>query len=187
MSVTNPSTGWLSALLALALLATSAARAQEEGATAKVVRDNSRIALEYTLTIDGQVFDSTDGKKPVMFQLGTGAVVPGLERGLIGLAVGESKHVTVKPEDAYGLVDPDALKILDPALVPEEHREVGAQVILQDPEGRQAIVTVIEVSDERVVVDMNHPLAGHVLDFDVTIAAIADEITPVPPEPDSAE
>jgi FKBP-type peptidyl-prolyl cis-trans isomerase SlyD len=180
--------GWLSALLALALLATSGARAQEEGAPVKIVGEHSRITISYTLTVDGEVFNSTDGQQPVRFQLGTGAAVPGLERELIGLAVGESKHVRVRPEDAYGLVDPAALKTLDPALVPDEHREVGAQVILQDPEGRQAIVTVIEVSDERVMVDMNHPLAGHVLDFDVTIVAIADDITPVsPPEPDSAE
>jgi FKBP-type peptidyl-prolyl cis-trans isomerase 2 len=190
MGTHGRSRGWLPALLCVAVLGATTARAQEEGASpGKIVGEHSRISMEYTLTIGDEVFDSTVGKDPVLFQLGTGAIVQGLERELIGLGVGESKHVTVLPEDAYGLVDPQALKVLDPELVPEEHRQVGAQVILQDPEGRQAVVTVIEVSDERVVVDMNHPLAGQVLEFDVKVLAIADEITPVPPapEPEAAE
>jgi FKBP-type peptidyl-prolyl cis-trans isomerase 2 len=189
MSAIDGSRAWLSALLCLAVLWAPGVRAQDEEAPVKIVGEHSRIAMEYTLTIVGEVFDSNVGKEPVLFQLGTGAVVPGLERELIGLRVGESKQVTVQPDDAYGTIDPQALKVLDPAIVPEEHREVGAQVVLQDPTGRQAIVTVIEAGDERVVVDMNHPLAGHTLVFDVTILGIADEITPVPPtpEPESAD
>jgi FKBP-type peptidyl-prolyl cis-trans isomerase 2 len=147
--------------------------ATEEPADAEVVRPGAVVHLEYTLTSpQGELLDSNRGRPPLVFTMGGGAVIPGLERALVGMRIGERKRVRVEPEDAYGPVDPDAVVEVERERVPAEDQRVGARVRGQTRSGRDVMVRVREVKEATVVLDLNHPLAGQTLVFDVAIILV---------------
>lgn len=159
------------ALLAAVVLTPLAARA-EEGADA-VVADGSHVSIEYTLSLeDGSVAGTNVGKEPLAFEQGKHEILPALEKALAGLHVGDSKQVTLTPEDGYGPVDPTLFQEVDAERIPEGARVAGAELAAQTEDGRQRLVRVHEVKGDKIVVDMNHPLAGKTLHFDVKIVAI---------------
>jgi FKBP-type peptidyl-prolyl cis-trans isomerase SlyD len=137
------------------------------------VQPGSEVSFDYTLTDDGgKVVDSSKGKEPMHYVHGKGQIIAGLEKELAGMAVGAEKKVTVKPEDAYGPVDPRAFQEIPKETLPPEALKVGTMLMAQAPSGQGVPVRVHEIKDSTVVMDFNHPLAGKTLSFDVKITDI---------------
>ncbi|MGG7568408.1 FKBP-type peptidyl-prolyl cis-trans isomerase [Rhodovulum sp. DZ06] len=131
--------------------------------------------LHYKGTLDdGSVFDSSEGRDPLSFQLGAGQIIPGLEAGLEGIAVGESRTVRVEPAEAYGEHDPARVQAVPRADVPDHiPTDLGTQLQVQTPDGQAVNVVISEVTEDAITLDANHPLAGKALTFEVELVAIA--------------
>lgn len=137
------------------------------------IEKGSKVSFDYTLTVDGEVVDSSDGRDPFTYTHGEGQIVPGLERNLEGLHVGDEKEVSVSPEEGYGVVDPNAFKdVPRSTLPPNVNIDPGMMLQAQNPNGNVITVKVIELKDDTVTIDFNHPLAGKTLDFQVKIVSI---------------
>ncbi len=122
---------------------------------------------------DGTVFDTSDGKEPLEFVYGEGSIIPALENQLEGMEEGEKKQVMVKAENAYGEVDPAAIQQVPRNQLPNNiDPKVGMQLLAQT-ENASIPVTIIDVEDETVTIDFNHPLAGKNLIFDVEIVSVS--------------
>jgi peptidylprolyl isomerase len=127
------------------------------------------VAVHYTGTLDdGEEFDSSREREPLEFVIGSGQVIAGFDSAVTGLTVGESVTVSIPPEDAYGLSDPEAIIPFPIEEVPEEFRIEGVQVML----GNGIPATVIEVTEDTVTIDANHPLAGQTLTFEIELVEI---------------
>ncbi len=136
-------------------------------------KDGKQVSLEYTLTLeDKSKIDSNVGKEPLVVVLGDHQIIPGLEKQLVGMKTDENKRIEVTPEEGYGPVDPQRKQEVDKAKVPEEARKIGAKLTGQDPDGRLVFVQVAEVKDSTIVLDLNPPLAGKKLFFDVKLLKI---------------
>ena len=148
------------------LLATS-------GYAQDTVGDGTRVSLEYTLTLEDQtVIDTNVGKDPLVYTHGAREIIPGLEKELIGLKVGDTKQVEVAPAEGYGEVDPNRVQEIPKENVPEEARSVGKRLQGQGPDGQMMFAQVTEVKENTVIVDLNHPLAGQTLFFAVKVLKI---------------
>jgi FKBP-type peptidyl-prolyl cis-trans isomerase SlyD len=140
---------------------------------ASAVQEGSVVSIEYTLRDDsGNVIDTNAGKEPLTFIEGAGQIVKGLERELSGMKVGDQKKIQVKPEDGYGLPDKNAFHEIPREKVPPEGQRPGAMLMSKAPDGRTIPMRVHEVKEKTVIVDLNHPLAGKTLNFDVKIKEI---------------
>jgi len=138
-----------------------------------VVQAGSEVSFDYTLTDDsGKVVDSSKGREPMHYVHGKGQIIPGLEKELAGMAVGNEKKVTVKPEEAYGPVDPKAFQEIAKEKLPAEALKVGTMLMAKGPQGQGVPVRVHEIKENTVIMDFNHPLAGKTLSFDVKITDI---------------
>ncbi len=145
------------------------------------ISEGKTISMEYTLTLeDKKVLDTNVGGAPLNFTQGSHQIIPGLETALEGMKVGESKQVTVTPEQGYGAINPQAVQEVPIDQIPEEARKVGAQLQGKDGQGRMVTPRVAEVKEQVVVLDFNHPLAGKTLLFDVKILDIQAASTPEP-------
>jgi peptidylprolyl isomerase len=121
---------------------------------------------------DGTLFDTSQGKEPLEFVFGAGSIIPGLERELEGLDVGDKKEVFVAAKDAYGETNPEATQKVEMSQFPSNITpEVGMQLMAQT-EAAEMPVTITEVAEEYVIVDFNHPLAGKNLIFNVEIVDV---------------
>ena len=122
---------------------------------------------------DGTVFDTSEGKEPLEFVYGEGSIIPALENQLEGMEEGEKKQVMVKAENAYGEVDPAAIQQVPRNQLPNNiDPKVGMQLLAQT-ENASIPVTIIDVENETVTIDFNHPLAGKNLIFDVEIVSVS--------------
>ena len=168
----------LVALLVLGMFGRSASSATaEKSKDNRVVKDGLMVSLEYTLkSPEGQVLESSKGKEPLKYIHGQKMMIPGLEKELAGMKVGGEKHVTVKPEDGYGKVDPNAVQEVPKDKIPPNALKVGAVLAARSPEGMVVPMTVREIKEKTVVMDMNHPMAGKTLVFDIKVV----DIQPVP-------
>lgn len=138
-----------------------------------VVENGKEVSFNYTLTVDNEVVDSSQGKEPLNYVHGEGKIIPGLARQLEGLHVGDEKNITVQPEEAYGQVNPDALREVPRSQLPadiEPRADMPLQV--RTAEGGVFPVKIAEVKEDSVIVDFNHPLAGKVLNFQIEIVSI---------------
>ncbi len=123
---------------------------------------------------DGTVFDSSKEREPLEFVFGSGNIIPGLERGLKGLEKGDRKEIFVEADEAYGQRNPEAIQKVPRSQLPGDiEPEVGMQLIAQT-ETSQIPVTITEVTEEYVMVDFNHPLAGKNLIFDVEVVDVKE-------------
>lgn len=123
---------------------------------------------------DGTVFDSSEGRDPLAFELGSGQVIPGLDAGVAGMQVGEKRTVRVEATDAYGEHSPERVQAVDRANVPDHiPTELGTQLQLQAQDGQTVNVVIVNVTDDQLILDANHPLAGKALTFDVELVEIA--------------
>jgi FKBP-type peptidyl-prolyl cis-trans isomerase 2 len=139
------------------------------------VSNGKEVSIEYTLTLDDkEVVDSNVGGEPLVLTHGSGQIISGLEKALEGMKVGDIKQVTVAPDDGYGPVNPEAVQEVKKEEVPPEALKVGSELQAKDPNGQVFNLTVVEVKDETVILDFNHPLAGQTLHFDVKILDIQD-------------
>ena len=137
------------------------------------VKDEMDVKMEYTLTVDGAVVDSSQGRDPFHYTHGRKQIIPGLERALTGLRVGDEKDITVNPEDAYGNFNPALVMEVAKSSLPIDLRpKTGMVFRYADPQGRSIRATIKEVKENSVVLDGNQPLAGKTLMFHVKIVDI---------------
>jgi FKBP-type peptidyl-prolyl cis-trans isomerase SlyD len=156
-----------------------AAEPAAKGSKARV-SNGKQVSLEYTLKLDDKtVLESNVGKEPMTYTQGAHEIVPGLEKAMEGLAVGDKKHVEVKPADGYGEVDPKAFQEVKKSQIPEQAWKVGTQLEAKSPDGQSMFPRVTEVKPETVVLDFNHPLAGKTLFFDIKVL----DVKPGPKKP----
>jgi FKBP-type peptidyl-prolyl cis-trans isomerase SlpA len=140
------------------------------------VKENNTVKVNYTGKLaDGQVFDSSEGKEPIEFTLGQGQLIPGFEKGLIDMELNEKKTITVAKEEAYGDVNKDLIQEVKKTELPQDMTpEVGMGLVSKSPDGQEMNLMVIEVKDESIVIDGNHPLAGKDLVFDLEVLEIKE-------------
>ncbi len=139
------------------------------------VADDLVVSMHYTLTLDdGEVVDSSVKGDPLQFLQGFGQIIPGLEKELYGMAIGDNKKVVVAAVDGYGEIDPDAFQVVPRSIFPEElDLEEGMGLRMRDQASGQLIETyVAEIRADEVLLDFNHPLAGEVLTFDIEITGL---------------
>lgn len=137
----------------------------------EAIKSGETIAVDYTgKHQDGKIFDSSEGKAPLTFTVGAGMLIKGFDTAVIGMRKGESKTVTIPPEQGYGLRNEEAFVDVPRMHFPEEIPLVeGLQLQLQDPEGRPVPAIVSEIGPESVKMDINHFLAGETLVFDIKV------------------
>ncbi len=143
------------------------------------VENGKFVTVNYKGTLDsGEVFDSSEGGTPMEVMVGAGQVIQGFEEALLGMELNEKKSFTLNPDQAYGNRDEDQLHTFSRQEVPPEMNPQAGDVIgLQTPDGQQIPAKITEADDEKVVVDVNHPLAGQTLNFDIEVVGISDEPT----------
>lgn len=137
---------------------------------------HSVVSIDYTLKDDdGTVIDSSEGSQPLVYLHGAMNIIPGLESALEGKTKGDSLSVSVTPADGYGERRDDMVQSVSRDMFEGiDDIQVGAQYHAAGPNNEPIMITVVEVSDENVVIDGNHPLAGVNLNFDVEVVEIRD-------------
>jgi FKBP-type peptidyl-prolyl cis-trans isomerase 2 len=166
-------TVFLGLVLVLPFFADLSRAAEEKKADVNVVSEGKTVKANYTLTVDGKVEDSSKERGPLEFKVGSNQVIPGFEKALMGMKAGEKKSFKVAPEEAYGPVDPGALQSVPRSqLPPEITPKVGMMLTAAGKDGQSMPVRIVEVKDDVVVMDFNHPLAGKTLDFDVEVVEV---------------
>jgi len=122
---------------------------------------------------DGTIFDSSEGRQPLEFEVGSGMVIPGFDNGVIGMSVGDKKTINIPAEEAYGSVEEDRFMEFPVNRFPPDLKpEVGMALTMSDGSGQQFPVVIADVLDDVVVLDANHPLAGKDLIFDIEMMEI---------------
>ncbi len=122
---------------------------------------------------DGTTFDSSSGREPLQFEVGSGQVIKGFEDGVAGMNVGDKKTIQIPVEDAYGPKDENMLVEFPKSNFPEDLKpEVGMQLNMTNGGGQVIPVTIVEIGEESVMLDANHPLAGQDLIFDIELVEI---------------
>lgn len=137
-------------------------------------KSGDTVTIHYVGTLDdGTQFDSSKGKDPLRFTLGSGQIIPGLDNAVQDMTVGDTETVTIKADEAYGGHDPAKVQQVPRNMIPAEiDLKVGVQLSGQTPTGEQISFTVTDVEAETVTVDANHPLAGKDLTFEVELVEI---------------
>ena len=139
------------------------------------VQDGLVVSMDYKLTVDGEVLDSSEDAGPLQFLAGYGNIVPGLEREMAGMKIGESKDVVVAPADGYGEFDEEAFMEVPRNEFPNDLQlEEGIELNVTDEDGQNQYARVENITDESVRLDFNHPLAGAELHFTVKVVALRD-------------
>jgi peptidylprolyl isomerase len=147
------------------------------------IKKGDTIKVNYTGRFEnGDVFDSSEGHEPLKFTVGSGQLIRGFEEAVIGMSVGETQTVTIEPEKGYGVRNDELIVDLPKTAVPEEMAiEPGMHVELMDQDGNPVPAQIAEILDDVVKMDINHPLAGKNLVFDIELVE-----TGLEPEPAGA-
>lgn len=145
-------------------------------------KEGDRVRVHYTGRLDdGTVFDSSEcgeddcgcGHGPLEFTIGAGEVIPGFDAGVTGLSEGESKSIHIPAEEAYGDRNDQMMAVVPRGdLPPDMNPQVGQQLEVTQEDGQVFQVTVVEVTDDTITIDANHPLAGKALNFDIRLEKI---------------
>ncbi|MEW6534624.1 MAG: peptidylprolyl isomerase [Candidatus Auribacterota bacterium] len=148
------------------------AQTDNEGEPLMIEKGNV-VKVDYTLTVDGEVIDSSKGNDPLEVTVGSGQVITGFDNALIGMKLNEKKSVQIAPEEAYGPVNDQAFTdvpkdMLPPHITPE----VGMLLSVGSPDGRSQQARISEIKEDVIVLDFNHPLAGKALNFDIEVVEI---------------
>ena len=141
---------------------------------ANTVKNGDKVRVHYTGKFeDGEVFDSSIGIEPLEFEVGAGDVIDGFDEAVVGMAVGESKTVTITPDKGYGDYNPEMLVDMPRECFPDDITpEIGMQLEVIDEEDNPVPVTVVEVGENLVRLDGNMPLAGKNLVFEIEVVEI---------------
>ena len=139
------------------------------------IKNGDNVKVHYTGKLnDGTVFDSSEGRDPLAFTMGKGMMIPGFEKGVMGMALNEEKTITIPPAEAYGDVRQEMIAEVPNSQLPEGLKpEAGMELMSQTPDGHQLVVRVMEVKDDSIVIDANHQLAGKELTFDIKVVEIS--------------
>ncbi|MFR9649616.1 MAG: peptidylprolyl isomerase [Rikenellaceae bacterium] len=147
------------------------------------VENNKMVAVDYTLTVDGQIADQSQEGAPLQFVCGTGMLLPKFEAAIMGLGAGESTSFTLEAADGYGEIAAEAIVDLPKSIfmvdgvVAEDVLQLGNVVPMADSEGNRMMGVIREISEESVKMDFNHPMAGKTLNFEVKVVSVR-EVTP---------
>jgi FKBP-type peptidyl-prolyl cis-trans isomerase 2 len=138
------------------------------------VKKGDKVKVHYHGRLNnGETFDKSEGREPLEFEVGSGMVIKGFDDGVTGMAVGDKKTVNIPFDQAYGPRNPDMIIEMPKERFPEDMEiEVGMPLAMSDGQGQQFQVVIAEIKDEVVVLDANHPLAGHDLTFDLELVEI---------------
>jgi FKBP-type peptidyl-prolyl cis-trans isomerase 2 len=139
-------------------------------------KKGDKVTLEYTgMLDDGTVFDaSSKHDKPLQFEVGGGRVIAGFDKAVTGMKLGEEKKFTISPTEAYGEPNPKLIKKVSRKEIPQDRKpEVGMSLVMGTPEGRQMQALITEVTPEYIILDLNHPLAGKALTFQIKVIKIS--------------
>lgn len=138
-------------------------------------KNGDTVKVHYTGKLnDGSVFDSSENREPLEFQLGSGQLIPGFEKAVNGMTVGDSTTVTIPANEAYGDVNEELILSVEKDRLPADIQpEVGMQLQVQQPDGQPVPVVISDVTDGIVKLDANHPLAGKDLTFHIEVVEIA--------------
>ena len=137
----------------------------------KAIQSGDTVSVHYTGKLEnGEVFDSSSGRRPLIFTVGCGQIIRGFDEAVVGMTAGEKKTVTIAPEMAYGPRQAELIVDIPKNTVPEDMElEKGMMIELIDPQGNKIPAEVFEILDEVVKMDLNHFLAGKTLVFDIEI------------------
>ena len=142
------------------------------------ITDGSTVTLEYTLSLDdGEIVDSTEESGPLTFVQGSGELLPGVEQAVAGMSKGQRKELRLSAEEAFGQPHPDALMEIPRAELPADLNEPGMMLVGCSTDGEEIEGTVLEIKQDTVLVDFNHPLAGKALNYALHIT---DVLSPTP-------
>ena len=140
------------------------------------IADKSVVTIHFKLTDDdGQLIDTSEGREPLVYMHGTNSLIPGLEKELKGKTTGDKMQVTVQPEEGYGNVNPELIQeVPHSAFQGVEDIQPGMQFEAKSPEGHRQLITIEEVGENSITVNGNHPLAGQVLHFDISVENVRE-------------
>lgn len=140
-----------------------------------IISQGKSVAITYTLTLDtGETVDTNVDGEPLCYIQGREEIIAGLEQALEGRRAGETLQVSVEPENGYGVVTEEAYIEVPLNHLPEDAREVGAVLTAAGPQGQELQGVITTITDAMVTIDFNHPLAGEILHFDVTIVNVEE-------------
>jgi peptidylprolyl isomerase len=138
-----------------------------------VVTEGKTVMAHYTLTVEGKVLDSSKQREPLNFKVGSKQVLPGFEKAVQGMKVGEKRSFQVSPDDGYGEEDPGEIReITKDKLPPDVIPEAGMTLYAKGIDGQPMPVRIVEVTNNGVILNYNHPLVGRTLNFEVEIIDI---------------
>lgn len=134
----------------------------------------NQVSVHYTGTFeDGEVFDSSQGRDPLSFEVGAGQMIQGFDQAVLGMEQGENKKFTLTPEEAYGPRNEELLIDIPNANFPDDMKlEVGMMLQLTNEAGQPVPATVAAINEDSVKMDVNHPMAGKTLVFDIEIVEV---------------
>ncbi len=140
------------------------------------LKNGDRVKVHYTGTLeDGRVFDTSRERDPLEFKVGEGQIITGFENGVMGMEIGETRDITVLPDEAYGSRREELVMEIPVGEFPEDITpEVGMQLQIKQQDGTPFGVVITDVEDEAVTLDANHPLAGQTLYFQVELLEISN-------------
>ncbi len=138
------------------------------------IKKGDKVKVDYTGTFDdGNVFDTSEGKQPIEFEVGSGQLIKGFDEAVVGMEKGQEKEIKLNPSEAYGDVNPELVKkIPRDKLSKEQEIKPGMVLGMGTPDGKQIPVRVTYADDKEITIDLNHPLAGKNLNFRIKVVDI---------------
>ncbi len=138
------------------------------------IKNNDNVKVHYTGKLEsGQVFDTSENREPLEFTIGEGKLIPGFEKGVVGMKKGDKKEIKIPFEEAYGSKREELVYEIEKKHLPEDiDPKVGMQLMSKSQEGHENVVFVKEVKDNSIVIDANHPLAGKNLIFEIEVVEV---------------
>ncbi len=139
-----------------------------------MIENGQKVKIHYTGTLnDGNQFDSSAGRDPLEFEMGAGMVIPGFEKGVADMEVGEKKTINIPAAEAYGEKREDLVMNFERSqLPPDLEPEVGMMLQMQGPQGQPVPVTITAVEEAAITIDANHQLAGQDLNFELELVSV---------------
>lgn len=138
------------------------------------IKDGDTVKVHYTGKLEnGDVFDSSREKEPFEFTVGNKAVIPGFEKGVVGMGVGDTKTIEIPPEEAYGAKQDELVVVVNKSEFPDDITpSVGQRLQIKQQDGNPVVVTITDLTEDSITLDANHPLAGYTLFFEVEVVDI---------------
>ncbi len=138
------------------------------------IKKGDKIKVDYTGTFDdGNVFDTSEGKQPIEFGVGSGQLIKGFDEAVVGMEKGQEKEIKLNPSEAYGDINPELIKKIPRDKLPKDQEIKPGMVLgMGTPDGKQIPVRVTAADDKEITIDLNHPLAGKNLNFKIKVVEV---------------